>query len=179
MSYSNNPYNNVNRNVTMIDSLPELKDIESPEDQSYSKNLYIRGFNPASDIIPSEFSNKYQKVIRGNHVPPRESGMEARTRVNYIENNYRVNKNVNKNINNINLEQPYDEDDNNYDNNYDDNRMQPNNYRYINCIEIANHIKNCPICSKLYGSTDKIFYIVVIIFLLIICLILLKNIINK
>ena len=182
MSYSTNPYkNSFDRKITMIDSLPELKDIESPEEQTYNNNIYTRGFNPASDIIPSEYSDKYQKVIRTNYVPPRESGMEPRPRVNYVENNYRINnKNINKNVSNrINVEQqPYDEIE---DGNYDDKFQQQQYMRreYINCIEIANHIKNCPICSKLYGNTDKIFYIVVIIFLLIICLILLKNIITK
>ena len=45
----------------------------------------------------------------------------------------------------------------------------------ISCIEIAKHIKSCPICSKFY-DTDKSLYIIVIIILLIFCILLLKKI---
>ena len=47
--------------------------------------------------------------------------------------------------------------------------------REISCIEIAKHIKSCPICSKFY-DTDKSLYIIVIIILLIFCILLLKKI---
>ena len=47
--------------------------------------------------------------------------------------------------------------------------------REISCIEIAKHIKSCPICSKFY-DTDKSLYIIVIILLLIFCILLLKKI---
>jgi hypothetical protein len=47
----------------------------------------------------------------------------------------------------------------------------------FNCIDIANHIQSCPICSKFY-NTDKTIYIVVIIFLCFICLLLMKRILN-
>ena len=50
--------------------------------------------------------------------------------------------------------------------------------REISCIEIAKHIKNCPICSKFY-DTDKSLYIIVIIILLIFCILLLKKILIK
>lgn len=45
----------------------------------------------------------------------------------------------------------------------------------ISCIEIAKHIKSCPICSKFY-DTDKSLYIIVIIILLMFCILLLKKI---
>lgn len=51
---------------------------------------------------------------------------------------------------------------------------QPVN-REISCIEIAKHIKSCPICSKFY-DTDKSLYIIVILILLIFCILLLKKI---
>jgi hypothetical protein len=50
--------------------------------------------------------------------------------------------------------------------------------REISCIEIAKHIKNCPICSKFY-DTDKSLYIIIIIILLIFCILLLKKILIK
>ena len=65
-------------------------------------------------------------------------------------------------------------------------RAQPNEYiqrdmvnmhfqnRELTCIEIAKHIKDCPICSKFY-DTDKSLYIIIIIILVIFCILLLKK----
>lgn len=46
--------------------------------------------------------------------------------------------------------------------------------RELTCIEIAKHIKDCPICSKFY-DTDKSLYIIIIIILVIFCILLLKK----
>jgi hypothetical protein len=48
---------------------------------------------------------------------------------------------------------------------------------YINCIDIANHVSSCPICSRLY-DTDRTLYIVTIIGLLIMCFLMVKKIIK-
>ena len=48
----------------------------------------------------------------------------------------------------------------------------------ISCIEIANHIKSCPICSRFYDN-DKSIYIIVIVILVIICVILFKKILEN
>ena len=47
----------------------------------------------------------------------------------------------------------------------------------INCLDVANHIQNCPICSKFYEN-DKSIYIVVIVILIILCIILVKKLID-
>ena len=46
------------------------------------------------------------------------------------------------------------------------------------CLDIAEHIANCPICSKFYNN-DKTLYIVSIVVLSIICIILLKKVLDK
>jgi hypothetical protein len=46
------------------------------------------------------------------------------------------------------------------------------------CLDIAEHIANCPICSKFYNN-DKTLYIVAIVVLSIICVILLKKVLDK
>lgn len=46
-----------------------------------------------------------------------------------------------------------------------------------NCRDIAEHVKNCQVCGKLY-NTDKTIYIIAIVLLLIICAILLRKILN-
>ena len=52
-----------------------------------------------------------------------------------------------------------------------------NHHRELSCMEIAQHVKNCPICSKFYDN-DKSIYIVAIIILSIFCIILLKKILD-
>ena len=49
--------------------------------------------------------------------------------------------------------------------------------RELSCMEIARHVKHCPICSKFYDN-DKSVYIIVIILLVIFCIILLKKILD-
>jgi hypothetical protein len=48
----------------------------------------------------------------------------------------------------------------------------------ISCITIANHIKECPICSRFYNN-DHSIYIISIILLIIVCILLVKKIIEK
>jgi len=47
----------------------------------------------------------------------------------------------------------------------------------LSCINVARHIKYCPICSKFYEN-DKSPYVICIIILVIICIILLKKVIE-
>lgn len=58
-----------------------------------------------------------------------------------------------------------------------DYTMDPNPHRYMNmnCIDIANHIHYCPICSRLYAC-DKRPYITAIVFLAVIVIILLRKV---
>lgn len=46
------------------------------------------------------------------------------------------------------------------------------------CIDVAHHSINCPVCSRLY-NTDKTPYLVLIGLLVIICLILIKKVLEK
>lgn len=48
----------------------------------------------------------------------------------------------------------------------------------LTCIQVAEHIKTCPICSKFY-DTDKSTYVVIIGLLLILAVILLKRILES
>ena len=45
------------------------------------------------------------------------------------------------------------------------------------CLDVAEHIANCPICSKFYNH-DKALYIVAIVILAVVCVILLKKVID-
>jgi hypothetical protein len=48
----------------------------------------------------------------------------------------------------------------------------------LNCIDVSNHIKNCPICSKFYEN-DKSIYIIIIIILAIVCIILARKVLEN
>ena len=54
------------------------------------------------------------------------------------------------------------------------NNADPQSFR---CIDVARHIKNCPICIKFYDN-DRSLYIIIIIILAIICIILLKKLLE-
>lgn len=47
----------------------------------------------------------------------------------------------------------------------------------MSCVNIAYHIQNCPVCSRLY-DTDKTLYILAIISLFILCCLLVKRLIK-
>ena len=47
----------------------------------------------------------------------------------------------------------------------------------INCLDVCNHIKDCPLCSQFYNN-DKTIYIIIIVMLCILNLIFLKKILN-
>ena len=47
----------------------------------------------------------------------------------------------------------------------------------LNCLDIANHTKSCPICTKFYDN-DKTVYIIIIIILAVITALLLKRVLE-
>jgi hypothetical protein len=51
-------------------------------------------------------------------------------------------------------------------------------HREISCIEIANHVRSCPICSKFYDN-DKSVYVIIIVILAIVCVILFKKVLEN
>lgn len=47
----------------------------------------------------------------------------------------------------------------------------------LNCLDVANHVQSCPICSRFYHN-DKTPYIIAIVILAIICILLLKKVLD-
>ena len=128
------------KNVTMIDDLPDLSDVER-----------------SNQLLPPGQESKYRQFIRGSHQSPVESGMA-----------------------------PYGGGGGGGE--YG-NQGNPGNQEYhppavINmprntptCLEIAEHVMNCPICSKFYNN-DKTAYIIAIVMLAAVCIILLKRVLD-
>jgi hypothetical protein len=52
-------------------------------------------------------------------------------------------------------------------------------YTQLNCIDVANHLQTCPVCSRLYNEDYKTPYLIIIALLVITCVILIKKIIDN
>lgn len=108
-----------------------------------------------------ETENNYDKYIRNSHRPLQESGM--------ISNNQNINQ----------------QDDTFIENNhFDETPILHNNLnKYIlphgspSCIDVANHIELCPICSRYYKQ-DNSLYIIIIVVLSILCILLAKKVLK-
>ena len=136
-----------NRNVTMLEDLPDLSDLQPPSHPPYM----------GASMLPTVEVERYKKFIRGGHVPPSESGMFPKA-----------------------PPPPaimIDQDITPYSNNTEDIKSKYGLTNSPSCLEVADHIANCPICSKFY-NTDKTMHIVMIALLAIICIILLKKVLN-
>ena len=139
---------NHSQNVTFIENLPELEEVEN-------------GNFKGAEMLPPGEANKFKKFIRNNHDMLPESGMIDAT----------LNKGKNTHVPELEI-----------DNNISIGHF--NNIKTFNmpvdspsCLVVAAHIANCPICSKFY-SNDKTIYLVLIAVLAIICIILLKKILD-
>lgn len=49
--------------------------------------------------------------------------------------------------------------------------------RLLTCLDIAEHVHCCPICSKFYNN-DRSIYIIAIVVLVVICILLLKRVLD-
>ena len=145
-------------NFTMIADLPDLDDVEaSTRGNTIDHNNHAN----SQHILPEEHQGKYSKFIRNPHQPRQQSGMASA--------------------------QPMYEQQIN-DSYYQPPEPQPEpiqetiSYKMPNntpsCLVVAEHIANCPICSKVYND-DKSIYIVSIVILVIICILLLKKVLDK
>ena len=144
---------------TMIDDLPNLDDLESYESPK----------QPGNGLAPDQ-SGKYQKFIRGKHEIPTQAGMVSRSHSAPPMSN-----NIQEQYMNMTQNPLYNQEQ------YAPPAQQQQQYNTLNngptCIDVADHIANCPICSQFYKN-DKTVYIISIIILAIICLLLLKKVLD-
>jgi len=137
--------------VTMIDELPDLEDME--RGGSFQPGIERQIMNR-----PETYDDRYQKHIRPSYRMNPQSGMEY--------NNY---QNMNNNrLNQIPSPPPPEPSS---------PQPEPSPYPYFNCLDISRHIQDCPICTKFYHN-DKTVYVLVIVILSIVCLLLLKKVLN-
>jgi hypothetical protein len=131
------------QNVTYIDDLPELDELEA---------LHGGGHQGQTALEDRPDTTKF---IRTAHRPPNESGMV----MSHFQEQHA------KPYQEPPLQQPPSEMIEQY--------VSPS----FNCIDVANHIKDCPICSRFYNN-DKTAYVIAIVFLALICVLLLKKVLE-
>lgn len=173
----------IQQNVTQIDLLPELEDLEKsgPYDippggilprpgfqpqQHYNENPYQPSNNgsayatyPGMSMIPPKEAERIGRLIRNNHTIPSEAGMNP-----YISQSPEMyaqpSNSIEKYGDPIDAPKSFD--------------LPPNT---PSCLNVAEHISNCPICSKFYNN-DKTIYIIAIIVLALVCILLLKRVLD-
>ena len=178
MSYKNN--------ITMIDDLPDLNEMEGLN-------------NTGLSMIPD--SAKYQKFLKNtnnNNLHASSGMMNIPTQQNdvyklgyhninqgsYIDNMQQMNMQHQMNIPqhlppHISQHIPYHGSSGG---NAPNSQMFYEPYdaptqKDLNCRDISHHTSNCDVCSKLYNN-DKTIYIIIICVLAIICILLLKRILD-
>lgn len=153
-------------NVTMIDDLPYLEDLE--------RESFINGVPPAE-------LKQISKFIRNTaYNPPYESGMNSNMSQQQMimlsqqqqqsqpQQQQGPPQIIEQNVDQIPL-QPVDP-------NF---RFQQQMHRILSlsCVDVAEHTSNCIVCSKLY-NTDTSLYIIVISILLLVSAILFKKVLD-
>jgi hypothetical protein len=185
-------------NVTLIDDLPNLDDLEP-------NNTHI---NSGLSMIPSSEVNKYQKFIRNSGMKtPIESGMQINKPTRKpIMNKINIHEFPDYNIPgkyNPYIPSTYENFDISYNPSYsrkisyEDESYNPSHSKKISdeditynpyyskkisdedisCIQVSHHAENCTVCSKLYSNNNMVF-IFIIIFQAVIILLLIKKILE-
>ena len=143
--------------VTMIDDLPTLETLER---------------SSQNDNIPQSGNHQIGKFIRqggGNMQLPKESGMTTNPPSLYKKKSYDYNE--------LDTSKPHKYQSQQSQQSQMMNMTNRNMYYEPTCLDVCNHINSCPLCSRFYNN-DKTGYIIVIIVLTIICLLLLKRVLN-
>ena len=141
--------------------LPDLEDLEKSD------------YSPMNVLPPGE-AEKFGRYIRGNHHNGivKQSGMTPD--VHSVHPRHRHHHHQQHN---------YNDQKENYDfhkhEEQEEDRIKTFNMPSgtPSCLDVAEHIANCPICSKFY-NTDKTIYIIAIVVLCIICILLLKKVLD-
>lgn len=145
--------------VTYLEDLPDLDFHDSVGPQPYqnaTRDQMRASRYPGADHLPPDQAEKFQKYIRGGtrEMPP-ESGMSGMMAEQQMK---------------PAMEEMQAE-------HVPMQAMPVQSSNGPSCLDVADHIENCPICSKLYKD-DKTVYLIAIVVLAIICIILLKKVLD-
>ena len=147
---------NGGRNVTMIENLPDLNDIETyPGSSAIRQTNHMQNGQDMGMYEEPRSLEPYQKFIRPQHHVPTEAGMES----------YAYDAQGQPPAAHMSVEgyaEPM-------------TTVMPANSP--TCIQVADHIQSCPICSKFYRN-DNTAYVIAIVVLIIICILLMKKVLD-
>ena len=171
-------------NRTYIDELPFLEDVLSSEQQMINGG--------GLGMIPSAESGKIKRFIRNNeyNLPP-EAGMNTAKQQLIEEQELLKQQQLYEEQQLLQLQDQEFQQQYNHHNSssssYEDKKKSKKKHRSsriynedcdLNCISVADHAANCIVCSKLYNN-DKSLYLAIIGVLIIICIILMKKVVEK
>ena len=162
---------------TMIDSLPDISDLEN---DIHGRSERVRpplGKNTGMYQFDDDNSAPFSGIRPPQQPPHPQSGMGSIGGTDYM-NPYRNS-----------APQPYQQTA--YPSNYHVNEYykdtagnaegrlpQPTEfYDDLNCKDVAQHVEKCKVCSRLY-RTDITIYVICIAILIVICLLLLKRVLD-
>jgi len=183
------------RNSTKVEQLMDLSDIFDKPSQTRNQRMQsVDGYPPPPNMNPSYDEQMYKEI--GDREKS-QTAFQGKIR-NFSQSDYRNAMNAgapdqsefNPMGSMVKYQSPlqsrsrdFEEDDMEFD--MGPRSLRKNEMPYlkspsssISCIEIARHVKSCPICSKFYDN-DKTGYIIAIVFLLVACIILLKKVIES
>jgi len=146
---------------TMVTDLPELNDLEAQGNNQYGAYDH-QGFTNQPGM-PEE---KLQKYLRAPQQLNPYSGMGSPSQTNAgYGPPMGYSQHATLNVEPMQQQQVFE------------HMMAPPPEPQLNCIDVAKHIQGCPICSKFYQN-DRSVYIIAIVVLSIVCLLLLKRVLN-
>jgi hypothetical protein len=182
--------NDSEQKVTFIENLPELFDLESSPNHGLTSQQYDRVHNRIRETFkPSQFSG----MGMGTDVNSNRHNNLQHTQLSGMSTDIDVN-NKNDSSSRIQARQHVVNQENNFNTEQNENYNIPSqqkqtqsvqeSFKHFNmpigspsCLDVAEHVSKCPICSKFY-NTDKTIYIIAIITLTIICILLLKKVLD-
>ena len=156
---------------TMIDDLPDLDDLEGPPPHQRAINRgQIRGSRyPGAAMLPNGQEDKFGRFIRQPHGTLPEAGMSSRGPPPHMDGHPMGGPPPDHAV--PMLEERYQKPE-------EGAKTYAMPANSPSCLDVAEHIANCPICSKFYND-DKSIYIIAIIVLAVICILLLKKVLDK
>jgi len=158
-------------NVTMIDDLPYLEDLER---QSYingvppaelkqvSKFIRDTAYNPPNESGMGNHSQQFSHAPSRYQKQPSQQNMQAQPKPQQQSQSQMIM--IEQNIDPDFMRQQQQQ-------------QQMHKILSLSCIDVAEHTSNCIVCSKLY-NTDTSLYIIVISILLLVSAILFKKVLD-
>jgi hypothetical protein len=168
-------------NVTMIDDLPYLEDLENG---SYMMNM--------NGVPPTEMKQVSKFIRDTTYNPPMESGMYLSNHQQPVVTTHHQSSRYSKMNQNNNgggggsgngqslpvISESFEGGgEKNGEEGYRYNNHQMHRILSLSCVDIAEHATNCIVCSKLY-NTDTTLYVIVIAILLLTVVILMKKVLD-